>query len=196
MSKPAMRTSAPPKTTCITDIQKLRRIVFSQAGSRLAQNPLDETLTTERDSLMKEAAEASNNEAGQFGTSVTLIRLNRVDLPESSKESTYARMNANLNKIRSELLSSGDALAATKIAEANRTATETVSGAYLKAQQLKAEGITEAGKIRKEAYSKDPAFYLWYRSWLTKQRIWDRSKPETIFQTGAEEYNKFGGTEK
>jgi hypothetical protein len=24
----------------------------------------------------------------------------------------------------------------------------------------------------------------------------DRSKPETIFQTGAEEYNKFGGTEK
>jgi regulator of protease activity HflC (stomatin/prohibitin superfamily) len=98
--------------------------------------------------------------------------------------------------VDSLLLSSGDALAATKIAEANRTATETVSGAYLKAQQLKAEGITEAGKIRKEAYSKDPAFYLWYRSWLTKQRIWDRSKPETIFQTGAEEYNKFGGTEK
>lgn len=170
---------------------RLSRVVFSQAGSRLAQNPLNETLTTERDLLMKEAADASNLEAGQFGAMVALIRLNKVDLPESSKESTYARMNANLNKIRSELLSSGDATAAARIAEANRTATETLSGAHLKAKQLEAEGITEAGKIRKEAYASNQEVYVWYRDWLLKSRVWQASRPDTIYQNGSENYNRF-----
>jgi membrane protease subunit HflC len=170
---------------------RLSRVVFSEAGSRLAKNPLDETLTVERDSLMAEAAAATLSEVHQIGTEVVLIRLNNVDLPASNKESTYNRMKANLNKIKSELLSSGQAEADRIVSEAQKNAAEVRSGAHLEAETLKAQGIKEAGKIRTEAYKADLGFYTWYRSWLTKQRVWAGSKPDMIFQNGTEEYNRF-----
>jgi regulator of protease activity HflC (stomatin/prohibitin superfamily) len=78
-----------------------------------------------------------------------------------------------------------------EVAEAQKNAAEVRSGAHLEAETLKAQGIKEAGKIRTEAYKADLGFYTWYRSWLTKQRVWAGSKPDMIFQNGTEEYNRF-----
>jgi hypothetical protein len=41
-------------------------------------------------------------------------------------------------------------------------------------------------ELRTEAYKADLGFYTWYRSWLTKQRVWAGSKPDMIFQNGTE----------
>ncbi|MDI9520917.1 MAG: protease modulator HflC [Bacillota bacterium] len=98
------------------------------------------------------------------GIEVTDIQVHRTILPQANVETTYDRMKADRAKVAQQLRSEGD-----------ETYRKMVATTDLKAAQIEADAVREAGETRaaadaaamaiyNEAYKADPEFYRFWRS--------------------------------
>src|SRR5262249_34452946 len=94
----------------------------------------------------------------QYGVEVLDVRLRRVNLPEENKESVFARMRAERERIARQYRAQG-AQEATRIrAEADREKTQILALAYEQAEKVRGEGDAKAMRIYAAAYNRDPKF--------------------------------------
>ncbi len=98
------------------------------------------------------------------GIEVKDIQVHRTTLPPANIESTYARMQADRAKVAQQLRSEGQ-----------EEYLKSVASADLEARKLEADALSESGRIRGEgdatsleiyaqSYSKDEAFFSYWRS--------------------------------
>jgi membrane protease subunit HflC len=94
-----------------------------------------------------------------YGIDLLDVRLRRINLPEENKESVFARMRAERERIARRYRAQG-AQEATRIkAEADRAKTEILARAYEQAERIKGKGDADSMRIYAAAYNHDPAFY-------------------------------------
>jgi membrane protease subunit HflC len=148
---------------------KLAEAVSSIVRAELGQLNYDEIISDEGSSrgnfneiVTKKVDEVLKRD--RYGIEVIDVRVKRTDLPETNEQSVYNRMISERQSKAQEYLSQGEAESTKIKAETDKEVTIMLAEAEAKAKAIEAEGEKEAARIYNEAYSKDPDFYIFYRT--------------------------------
>jgi membrane protease subunit HflC len=142
--------------------QNLDALVSASPGKAQATAMLDQlTSTADRVAL------------AQYGIRVVDVRIKRLNLPEQNKQSVFARMRAERERIAMQYRAEGEQQALTIRANADRQKEEIISSAYKEAEKVRGEGDAEATRIYGQAYSKNPQFYKLLRTLDSYKKVLD-----------------------
>ena len=103
-------------------------------------------------------------QAPEFGVEVVDVRIGRTDLPEATSQAVYNRMRSARVAQAAQLRAEGEQQKARIQAEADRERTVILAEATRQSQILRGQGDGERTITLNQAYSKDPAFFDFYRS--------------------------------
>ena len=157
---------------------RLHDIVWSGLSAALGRHDL-ESLVAPAGKI--ESSELIDNLAGftdraavaQYGISVVDVRIKRLNLPEQNKQSVYARMRAERERIARQYRAEGEEQALSIRADADRQKAEILSEAYKEAEKLRGQGDAESTRIYGQAYSKNPRFYKLLRTLEAYKKVLD-----------------------
>ena len=121
----------------------------------------------------------------QYGINVVDVRIKRLNLPEQNKQSVYARMRAERERIARQYRAEGDEQALSIRADADRQREEILSVAYKQAETTKGEGDAESTRIYGQAYSRNPKLYKLLRTLEAYKKILD-DKTTAILSSDSE----------
>ena len=148
---------------------RMEEFIYSVVRAELGKLNYAEVINDEKSARgsLNDRVTARVNELldkGNYGISVTDIRMKRTDLPEANENSVYTRMISEREKTAQEYLSKGDAQKQRIMADTDREVTELLAKAKADANVIRAEGESAAAKIYNESFSKDPEFYQLFRT--------------------------------
>ncbi len=149
---------------------RLHDITWAGLAAALGNHDLDAIVSPDPEKLqaqqmLDELTEQTGARAlEQYGIRVADVRIKRLNLPEQNKQSVYARMRAERERIARQYRAEGEEQALRIRADADRQREETLSLAYKQAEQTKGEGDAEAARVYGRAYSRNPQFYKLVRT--------------------------------
>ena len=149
-------------------------IVYSELRQELGTHDMVEIITENREQLMEEVTQASNEATMEYGISVVDVRIRRVDLPAENEESIFARMDAERKRQANKYRSEGEEEAQKIRAATDRDKTVILADAYKKAQQIRGDGEAKALDIYALSFSKSPDFYEFLRTLETYEKVIDK----------------------
>ena len=170
---------------------RLHDIVWSGLSASLGAHDLDSLVGTDApsvqtSSLLDTLASITGKSAlEQYGIQVVDVRIKRLNLPEQNKQSVYARMRAERERIARQYRAEGEEQALSIRADADRQKEEILSAAYREAEKVKGEGDAESTRIYGQAYSKDPGFYRLLRTLESYRKVLD-DKTTAILSSDSE----------
>jgi modulator of FtsH protease HflC len=144
---------------------RLHDITWAGLAAEIGRLDLEELIAPVPEEVQSRAmldrlTEATGSRAlEQYGISVSDVRIKRLNLPEQNKQSVYARMRAERERIARQYRAEGEEQALEIRAEADRKREELLSAAYREAETIRGEGDAEAARIYGEAYSRNQQFY-------------------------------------
>ena len=157
---------------------RLHDIVWSGLSAVLGGHDLESLVSpsgkVESSDLMDRLAILTDRAAlEQYGISVVDVRIKRLNLPEQNKQSVYARMRAERERIARQYRAEGEEQALSIRADADRQKAEILSEAYKQAEKLRGQGDAESTRIYGQAYSKNPRFYKLLRTLEAYKKVLD-----------------------
>ncbi|MGQ0674686.1 MAG: protease modulator HflC [Rhodospirillales bacterium] len=144
--------------------QQLRTLMNANLYQVFAKVPMAQVLSGERAQLMERITENVSSQAKAFGIDVIDVRVKRVDLPEENSQAIFRRMQTQREQEARKIRAEGARDAQAIRADADKRVRVIVADAQKKGQILRGEGEAEATRIYNAAYSKDPAFFDFFRS--------------------------------
>jgi membrane protease subunit HflC len=170
---------------------RLHDIVWAALAAEIGKVELSDLVSIEPGrvrsaAVMKKVLEAARPVAAtQFGIEVVDVLLKRLTFPEQNKQSVFARMRAERQRIAKQYRAEGEEAAIRIRADADKQRDILLSEAYREAETLKGRGDAEATRIYGEAYSKDPQFYKLVRTLDSYRKILD-DKTNIILSSDSE----------
>jgi len=170
---------------------RLHDIIWSSLAAALGTHDLDSIVGTEPDKVqtaaMLDSLTGLTDHAAleQYGINVVDVRIKRLNLPEQNKQSVYARMRAERERIARQYRAEGEEQALGIRADADRQREEILSVAYKQAETIKGQGDAESTRIYGQAYSKNPAFYKLTRTLESYKKVLD-DKTTAILSSDSE----------
>jgi membrane protease subunit HflC len=170
---------------------RLHDIVWSGLSASLGTHELDAILSVDSESrraasMMDSLLEAADGAAlAQYGIRVVDVRIKRLNFPEQNKQSVYARMRAERERIARQYRAEGEEQALRIRAEADRRREEIVSAAYKEAERIKGEGDAESTRVYGAAYGRNPRLYKLLRTLESYKKILD-DKTTAILSSDSE----------
>lgn len=158
---------------------RLHDLVWSDLQAAVAGLDLEEIVSTsaqqvKADSALDQLAERTGTVALQrYGIEVIDVRLKRLNLPEQNKQSVYARMRAERERIARQYRAEGEEQALRIRAEADREKEEILAKAYRQAETTKGDGDAAATRIYGAAYSRNQSLYKLTRTLETYRKALD-----------------------
>ena len=175
----------------VTAELRLHDIVWAALAAEIGKVELSDLVSVEPGRVKAAAVmqrvheSASAVSAAQFGIVLIDIQIKRLTFPEQNKQSVFARMRAERQRIARQYRAEGEEQAMRIRAEADRQREILLAEAYREAERLKGHGDAEATRIYGEAYSKDPQFYKLVRTLDSYKRILD-DKTSIILSSDSE----------
>ncbi len=170
---------------------RLHDIIWSGLSAALGTHDLDSIVAPSLDKIqaakMLDDLTALTDRAalGQYGINVVDVRIKRLNLPEQNKQSVYARMRAERERIARQYRAEGEEQALSIRADADKQREEILSVAYKQAEKTKGEGDAESTRIYGQAYSKNPHLYKLLRTLEAYKKILD-DKTTAILSSDSE----------
>jgi membrane protease subunit HflC len=170
---------------------RLHDIVWSGLSAALGTHDLDSIVGTEAEkvqtSAMLDDLTSLTDRAAleQYGINVVDVRIKRLNLPEQNKQSVYARMRAERERIARQYRAEGEEQALSIRADADRQKEGILSLAYKEAENIKGQGDAESTRIYGQAYSKNPGFYKLLRTLESYKKVLD-DKTTAILSSDSE----------
>ena len=170
---------------------RLHDIIWSGLAAALGTHDLESIVSTnlqtvQADAMLDRLSSLTDRAAlEQYGIAVMDVRIKRLNLPEQNKQSVYARMRAERERIARQYLAEGEEAALSIRADADRQKEEILSAAYKEAEKVKGEGDAEATRVYSQAYSRNPAFYKLLRTLESYKKIFD-DKTTAILSSDSE----------
>ena len=170
---------------------RLHDIIWSGLSAALGTHDLDSIVSANPDKIqaahMLDDLTALTDRAAleQYGINVVDVRIKRLNLPEQNKQSVYARMRAERERIARQYRAEGEEQALSIRADADRQREEILSVAYKQAEKTKGEGDAESTRIYGQAYSKNPKLYKLLRTLEAYKKILD-DKTTAILSSDSE----------
>ena len=158
---------------------RLHDIVWSGLSAALGNFDLESLINfrpegLHRDELMETLSRLTDRRAlEQYGIEVVDVRIKRLNLPEQNKQSVFARMRAERERIARQYRAEGEEQALKIRADADRQKEEILSAAYRDAEKIKGDGDAQSTRIYGAAYSRDPQFYKLVRTLESYKKILD-----------------------
>ena len=158
---------------------RLHDLVWSGLQAAIAGLDLEEIVSTspdlvKTDAVLDDLAQRSGTETlKQYGIRVADVRLKRLNLPEQNKQSVYARMRAERERIARQYRAEGEEQALRIRAEADRMKEEILAKAYKEAESTKGEGDAAATRIYGAAHSRNQSLYKLTRTLETYRKALD-----------------------
>src|ERR1019366_1408381 len=158
---------------------RLHDIVWSGLSAALGTHDLDSIVGADpakvQTATMLDSLAALTGHAAleQYGIDVVDVRIKRLNLPEQNKQSVYARMRAERERIARQYRAEGEEQALSIRADADRQKEEILSAAYREAETVKGHGDAESPRIYGQAYSKNPGFYRFLRTLESYRKVLD-----------------------
>ena len=121
----------------------------------------------------------------QYGIDVVDVRIKRLNLPEQNKQSVYARMRAERERIARQYRAEGEEQALAIRADADKQKEEILSVAYRDAEKTRGQGDAESTRIYGQAYSKNPRLYKLLRTLESYKKVLD-DKTTAILSSDSE----------
>jgi len=170
---------------------RLHDIVWSGLSAALGGHDLDalvapDAARVQTADLMDALAALTDRTAlAQYGIQVADVRIKRLNLPEQNKQSVYARMRAERERIARQYRAEGEEQALGIRADADRQKAEILSVAYKDAEKIRGQGDADSTRIYGQAYSKNPRFYKLLRTLETYKKVLD-DKTTAILSSDSE----------
>jgi membrane protease subunit HflC len=170
---------------------RLHDIIWSGISAALGSHDLDSIVGADAEkvqtSSMFDQLTALSDRAAleQYGIDVVDVRMKRLNLPEQNKQSVYARMRAERERIARQYRAEGEEQALSIRAGADRQREEIVSTAYKQAETIRGQGDAESTRIYGQAYSKNPSFYKLQRTLESYKKVLD-DKTTVILNSDSE----------
>jgi membrane protease subunit HflC len=170
---------------------RLHDIVWSGLAAALGTHDFDAIISPVAETVkaqeMLDSLSTTTDRAAlaQYGIQVVDVRIKRLNLPEQNKQSVYARMRAERERIARQYRAEGEEQALRIRADADRQKEEILSVAYKQAEKTKGEGDAEATRTYSAAYSKNPRFYKLIRTLESYKKIFD-DKTTAILSSDSE----------
>jgi len=158
---------------------RLHDIIWSGLAAALGAHDLDSIVGAETGKVqtasMLDSLTSLTDQAAleQYGINVVDVRIKRLNLPEQNKQSVYARMRAERERIARQYRAEGEEQALAIRADADRQREEILSVAYKEAETLKGQGDAESTRIYGQAYSRNPGFYKLVRTLEAYKKVLD-----------------------
>ena len=141
----------------------LDSLINSEIRGVLSSVPLHAVLTEQRASLMDDITRRVNGKTKDLGVDVIDVRIKRADLPQANSQSVYNRMKTDREREAAQLRAEGDEEKQRITSTADREVSVIKAEAGLKAQTTMGEADGQATKIYADAFSRDKAFYGFWR---------------------------------
>jgi len=170
---------------------RLHDIVWSGLSAALGTHDLESLVSTApagveaRELLDRLTALTGRAALQQYGIDVVDVRIMRLNLPEQNKQSVYARMRAERERIARQYRAEGEEQALSIRADADRQKEEILSAAYEQAEKIRGAGDAESTRIYGQAYSKNPRFYKLLRTLEAYKKVLD-DKTTAVLSTDSE----------
>ena len=170
---------------------RLHDIVWSGLSAALGTHDLESLVSTNLQTVqvggMLDQLSGTTDRAAlaQYGIEVVDVRIKRLNLPEQNKQSVYARMRAERERIARQYRAEGEEQALSIRADADRQKEEILSVAYKEAENVKGQGDAASMKTYSQAYSKNPRFYRLLRTLEAYKKTFD-DKTTVILGTDSE----------
>jgi len=158
---------------------RLHDIIWSGLSAALGTLDLESLVAASPDKVqaatMLDAltARADLTALDQYGIRVVDVRIKRLNLPEQNKQSVFARMRAERERIAMQYRAEGEEQALVIRANADREKEAILSSAYRDAEKIRGEGDAEATRIYGQAYSQNPRFYKLVRTLDSYKKVLD-----------------------
>ncbi|MFQ5643365.1 MAG: protease modulator HflC [Thiogranum sp.] len=171
--------------------QRLEQIIKDAMRGEFSKRTVNEVVSGDRDTMMKELTTDANEQAGEIGIAIIDVRVKRVDLPSEVSNSVYRRMQAERSRVAKEFRSQGMEAAERIRADADRQRQVIIANAYRDAEQLRGEGDARAAEIYANAYGEDEEFYSFYRSLQAYQESFDGGGNMLLLEPDSEFFQYF-----
>ena len=158
---------------------RLHDIIWSDLSAAFGNQDLESLVSASPDKLQTTAlldnitANGDRAALAQYGIRIADVRIKRLNLPEQNKESVFARMRTERERIAMQYRAEGEEQALTIRADAYRDKEEIISTAYKEAEKTRGEGDAEATRIYGQAYSRNPQFYKLVRTLDSYKKVLD-----------------------
>jgi len=170
---------------------RLHDIVWSGLSAVLGTHDLDSIVAPSAASVQAESfldqltAATGSSALSQYGIEIVDVRIKRLNLPEQNKQTVYARMRAERERIARQYRAEGEEQALRIRADADRQRDEILSAAYKEAERTRGEGDAAATRTYSQAYSRNPKFYKLVRTLESYKKILD-DKTTAILSSDSE----------
>jgi membrane protease subunit HflC len=170
---------------------RLHDVIWSGLSAVLGNHDLESIVAANADNTQSEAfldqltASTGGSALTQYGIEIVDVRIKRLNLPEQNKQSVYARMRAERERIARQYRAEGEEQALRIRADADRQRDEILAAAYKDAEKTRGEGDATATRIYSEAYSRNPKFYKLVRTLESYKKILD-DKTTAILSSDSE----------
>jgi len=158
---------------------RLHDIIWSSLSASVGTQDLESLVSASPDKVqtgpMLDRLTTSSDRAAvnQYGIRIVDIRIKRLNLPEQNKQSVFARMRAERERIAMQYRAEGEQQALAIRADADREKEEILSAAYKEAETIRGQGDAEATRIYGRAYSQNPRFYKLLRTLESYKKVLD-----------------------
>ncbi len=170
---------------------RLHDIVWSGLSAALGTHDIDSLITTNLQAVKASqifdqlSTDNDKRALNQYGIQVADVRIKRINLPDQNKQSVYARMRAERERIARQYPAECEKQGLRIRADADRQKEEILSLAYKDAEKLRGEGDAESTRTYSQAYSKNPRFYKLIRTLEAYKKILD-DKTTAILSSDSE----------
>jgi membrane protease subunit HflC len=170
---------------------RLHDIVWSGLSAALGTHDLDSLVSptpasAQTGELLARLTELTDQAAlRQYGVNVVDVRIQRINLPEQNKQSVFARMRAERERIARQYRAEGEEQALKIRADADRQREEILSIAYREGEKVRGEADAESTRIYGQAYSKNPRLYRLLRTLESYKKVLD-DKTTAILSSDSE----------
>ena len=170
---------------------RLHDIVWSGLSASLGNHDLDSLISTNAEAVRAKAifdqlaTDTDKKALAQYGLQVVDVRIKRINLPDQNKQSVYARMRAERERIARQYRAEGEEQALRIRADADRQKEEILSLAYKDAEKMRGEGDAESTRVYSQAYSRNPRFYKLLRTLEAYKKVLD-DKTTAILSSDSE----------
>ena len=145
---------------------RIGNVVYNSIKNVLAATNQEDIITGRDGKLALTITENIGGALDSYGIRIYAVETKKLDLPDSNKESVYARMISERNNIAAGYKADGEYESKLIMNKTDRTVRETVAKADADAEKIKAEGEAEYMRILSEAYNDESKadFYNFVRS--------------------------------
>ena len=137
----------------------------SEALGQLTQvEVVHESISTGRRALAQEMLALSQELTPEYGMEILDVQVRQIKYSDELTESVYNRMISERNQIAQAFRSFGEGKKAEWLGKLENEKRSILSAAYTESETIKGKADAEATQIFAETYSRDPAFFSFWRA--------------------------------